>query len=38
MERVLERTDKMILDQNSGTVPYLPLERTRRPAAATGGE
>lgn len=38
MERVLERADKMILDQNSGTVPYLPLERTRRPAAATGGE
>ena len=32
MERVLGRTDKMILDQNSGAVPYLPLERTRRPA------
>lgn len=38
MERVLGRTDKMILDQDSGAVPYLPLERTRRPAAATGGE
>lgn len=36
MERVLERSDKMILDQNSGTVPYLPLERTRRPATTTG--
>lgn len=30
MERVLQRTDKMILDQNSGAVPYLPLERTQR--------
>lgn len=29
LERVLERSDKMILDQNSGAVPYLPLERTR---------
>ena len=29
MERVLSRTDKMILDQNSGAVPYLPLERTQ---------
>jgi modulator of FtsH protease HflK len=38
MERVLGRTDKMILDQNSGAVPYLPLERTRRPAATTGGD
>jgi modulator of FtsH protease HflK len=37
MERVLGRTDKMILDQNSGAVPYLPLERTRRPAATNGG-
>lgn len=34
MERVLARTDKMILDQDSGAVPYLPLERTRRPATA----
>jgi membrane protease subunit HflK len=34
MERVLGRTDKMILDQDSGAVPYLPLERTRRPATA----
>ncbi|MBU3919249.1 MAG: FtsH protease activity modulator HflK, partial [Alphaproteobacteria bacterium] len=32
MERVLGKTDKMILDQDSGAVPYLPLERTRRPA------
>lgn len=37
MERVLGKTDKMILDQDSGAVPYLPLERTRRPAAATNG-
>jgi len=34
MERVLGRTDKMILDQDSGAVPYLPLERTRRPVTA----
>jgi modulator of FtsH protease HflK len=39
MERVLGRTDKMILDQDSGAVPYLPLERTRRPATpATTGD
>ena len=25
MERVLERTDKTILDQDSGAVPYLPI-------------
>lgn len=30
MERVLERSDKTILDQDSGAVPYLPLERTTR--------
>lgn len=35
LERVLGRTDKMILDQDSGAVPYLPLERTRRPATPT---
>ncbi|MFN4024513.1 MAG: FtsH protease activity modulator HflK [Hyphomonas sp.] len=29
MERVLERSDKLILDQNSGAVPYLPLDRAR---------
>lgn len=29
MERVLERSDKLILDQDSGAVPYLPLERTQ---------
>ncbi len=36
MERVLGRTDKIILDQNSGAVPYLPLERTqpRQPRGA----
>ncbi|MCU0730310.1 MAG: FtsH protease activity modulator HflK [Hyphomonas sp.] len=39
MERVLGRTDKMILDQNSGAVPYLPLERTRRaPTPANTGD
>ncbi|MFN7054440.1 FtsH protease activity modulator HflK [Hyphomonas sp.] len=36
LERVLERSDKMILDQNSGAVPYLPLERTR-PQQSSGG-
>ena len=29
MERVLERSDKLIMDQDSGAVPYLPLERTQ---------
>ena len=28
MERVLSTADKTILDQGSGAVPYLPLERT----------
>jgi membrane protease subunit HflK len=37
MERVLERSDKLILDQDSGAVPYLPLERTR-PQTTTGGD
>ncbi len=27
MERVLERSEKLLLDQDSGAVPYLPLER-----------
>lgn len=36
MERVLERSDKLILDQNSGAVPYLPLDRNR-PQPNTGG-
>ena len=27
MQRVLGRTDKIILDSDSGTVPYLPLDR-----------
>lgn len=30
MERVLRRTDKMILDNESGAVPYLPLDRVTR--------
>lgn len=30
MERVLNRTDKLILDSNSGAVPYLPLDRVNR--------
>jgi membrane protease subunit HflK len=30
MERVLSRTDKLILDNDSGAVPYLPLERVNR--------
>ena len=37
MERVLERSDKLILDQKSGAVPYLPIERTR-PQSTTGGD
>lgn len=37
LERVLERSDKLILDQNSGAVPYLPLERAA-PQQNTGGE
>lgn len=37
MERVLERSDKLILDQQSGAVPYLPIERTR-PQTTTGGD
>ena len=36
MERVLERTDKTILDSNSGAVPYLPLDRVQ--PANRGGE
>lgn len=34
MERVLERTDKLVLDSDSGAVPYLPLERNR----SSGGQ
>ena len=30
MERVLGGADKLILDSDSGAVPYLPLERTRQ--------
>lgn len=30
MERVLNRTDKLILDSDSGAVPYLPLDRVNR--------
>lgn len=30
MEKVLGRSDKIILDNESGAVPYLPLEQTRR--------
>ena len=33
MERVLGRTEKTILDSNSGAVPYLPLERAQRGTA-----
>ncbi|MBU1287994.1 MAG: FtsH protease activity modulator HflK [Alphaproteobacteria bacterium] len=36
MERVLERSDKLIMDQESGAVPYLPLERTQR--TTNGGQ
>jgi membrane protease subunit HflK len=30
MEKVLNRTDKLILDNDSGAVPYLPLDRVNR--------
>lgn len=30
MERVLNRNDKLILDSDSGAVPYLPLDRVNR--------
>ncbi|MEM8615821.1 MAG: FtsH protease activity modulator HflK [Pseudomonadota bacterium] len=30
MERVLGRTEKLILDSDSGAVPYLPLDRVNR--------
>ena len=36
MEKVLERSDKLIMDQDSGAVPYLPLERTQR--TTNGGQ
>ncbi|KDA03295.1 MAG: FtsH protease activity modulator HflK [Hyphomonas oceanitis] len=36
MEKVLERSDKLIMDQDSGAVPYLPLERTQR--STNGGQ
>ncbi|MGH1422509.1 MAG: FtsH protease activity modulator HflK [Hyphomonas sp.] len=29
MERVLKKSDKLILDSDSGAVPYLPIDRTR---------
>jgi modulator of FtsH protease HflK len=33
MERLFGGTDKIIMDQGSGVVPYLPLDQlTRRPA------
>lgn len=31
LERVLGKVDKILLDSESGAVPYLPLERTPRP-------
>ena len=30
MERILNRSDKLILDNNSGAVPYLPLDTVNR--------
>lgn len=33
MERVLNRTDKLLLDSGSGAVPYLPIERNTPPRA-----
>ena len=34
MERILNRSDKLILDSDSGAVPYLPLDAMNR---RTGG-
>lgn len=36
MERVLERSEKLLLDQDSGAVPYLPIERTVTPQRSPG--
>ena len=30
MERVLNKNEKLILDSDSGAVPYLPLDRVGR--------
>ena len=30
MERVLNKSDKLILDSDSGAVPYLPLDGVNR--------
>ena len=30
MERILERAEKLILDNDSGAVPYLPIDRVSR--------
>ena len=30
MERVLNRSDKLILDNEAGAVPYLPLDSVNR--------
>jgi modulator of FtsH protease HflK len=42
MERVLGRSDTIILDKGAGVMPYLPLDQLRRPRNATpvpqGGE
>ncbi|MET0546080.1 MAG: FtsH protease activity modulator HflK [Caulobacterales bacterium] len=35
MERVLSRTDTIIVDKNSGALPFLPLDQMRRPRNAT---
>lgn len=35
MERVLKKSDTIILDNKAGAVPYLPLDQLRRPQNAT---
>lgn len=37
MESVLGRSDKLILDHDSGAVPYLPLDSVNRPRTPAGG-
>jgi membrane protease subunit HflK len=37
MERVLSKTDKVILETNGGVVPYLPLPQMKQSAPPTTG-
>ena len=37
MEAVLKNSNKIIIDENQGVVPYLPLNEINRPAGQQGG-